>query len=333
MRPALSSVLVCAVAASSCSGRSPARPDDRGAIVSGQTLSATDGGQAGNVPLQIGSRVAVSSDASGFFRADLEEAGRYPVILRGGGFVERKTSLDAPADSLKISLISAGFDLRAFDELCRTANARLQHWTTRPSLVVLTSVMRFTNMQATDFSATGARLTDAEATALIDDLRGALALLTAGTFTDFGSVAREDVPEGSSVSTLREGKIVAGRYDGIMRWANTIGYGRWAEQADGTVVGGALYLDNDFDRASEQRRLLRTHELGHALGYLHVTARTSIMNPSIGPEPTEFDRQAVKIAFDRPVGNRAPDEDPSFAPRTTPFATTAGGARWSAPIP
>jgi hypothetical protein len=332
MRYFLSSIFICAIAASACSGRSPAQPGASGALVSGQTLSAMDGGLASNVTIQIGSRVEVVSDAGGAFSADLDEAGRYPVVLRGGGFVERKTSLDAPAEGLRLSLIPAGFDLRAFDELCRTANTRLQRWTTQPSLVVFTSAMRFTSMDATEFGSTGERLSDAEVTALIDDLRGALALLTAGRWTDFASVEREDVPESARPSTLRPGKIVAGRYDGVQRWANTIGYGRWAEQADGTVGAGALYLDKDFDAASEHRRLLRTHELGHALGYLHVTARPSIMNPTIGPEPNDFDRQALRIAFDRPVGNKSPDEDPSFGSRPS-FATAAGGLRWSAPIP
>jgi hypothetical protein len=138
---------------------------------------------------------------------------------------------------------------------------------------------------------------------------------------------------GEQVSVRRPGRIVVGRYSGIGTFAQTIGYGSWAEQPDGSIVGGSIWLDRDFDRDDAQRRLLRIHELGHALGYLHVTARMSIMNPSIGPEPTDFDRQAVRIAFDRPIGNRSPDEDPGFAPRPTPFASTVGGVRWSPPIP
>jgi len=62
----------------------------------------------------------------------------------------------------------------------------------------------------------------------------------------------------------------------------------------------ASVLDNEFDRTSELRRLLRTHELGHALGYNHVKSRVSIMNPRIGPELTDFDRQVVMLAFRRP---------------------------------
>jgi hypothetical protein len=50
------------------------------------------------------------------------------------------------------------------------------------------------------------------------------------------------------------------------------------------------------------------------------------MNPAIGPEPNDFDRAGAIIAFQRPVGNRSPDIDPS----TTASATT-GEYRWSAP--
>ena len=82
---------------------------------------------------------------------------------------------------------------------------------------------------------------------------------------------------------------------------------------NGQITAGAVYLDRDFDKTSDQRRLLRIHELGHALGYSHVTTRTSIMNPAIGPEPTVFDRQGAAIAFRRLPGNQSPDSDPGVA--------------------
>jgi hypothetical protein len=51
------------------------------------------------------------------------------------------------------------------------------------------------------------------------------------------------------------------------------------------------------------------------------------MNPSIGPEPTEFDRGGAKIAFERPVGNTSPDIDPP----STVLSATTGEGRWMAP--
>ena len=105
-----------------------------------------------------------------------------------------------------------------------------------------------------------------------------------------------------------------GRYNGIVSFANTIGYGQWALLSDGSVGGGAMFLDRDFDKNDNRRRLLRIHELGHALGLMHVTERTSIMNPAVGPDVSDFDRAAVAIGFQRPPGNHAPDTDPSGTP-------------------
>jgi hypothetical protein len=76
------------------------------------------------------------------------------------------------------------------------------------------------------------------------------------------------------------------------------------------------------------RRSLRAHELGHALGYSHVTVRTSVMNSNARTEPNEFDREATQIVYQRPPGNRSPDTDPD------PFSinTMRLTARWSAGI-
>jgi hypothetical protein len=53
------------------------------------------------------------------------------------------------------------------------------------------------------------------------------------------------------------------------------------------------------------------HELGHALGYQHVMLEASIMS---GVQPTSaltaFDRDAIRIVYQRPPGNRSPDVDP-----------------------
>ena len=64
-----------------------------------------------------------------------------------------------------------------------------------------------------------------------------------------------------------------------------------------------------------------------ALGYQHVTARTSVMNSQARTEPNDFDRSAALIAFQRPPGNRSPDVDPTSASINRLLPAT-----WSAPI-
>jgi hypothetical protein len=251
------------------------------------------------------------------------------MTVRGSGIVERRTTLIGPSgDRARLPLIPASFDLAAFDEMFRSSNERLTRWTTRPALVVLGSVMTYRNGAGTEFEASGEHLTDDEVAQMVADLNEGLALLTGNTYTAFASVSVERPPSGTRVNVLRDGHIVVGRYDGIVSLANTIGYGQWSERGEGVVGGGAMFLDREFDRNDARRRLLRIHELGHALGYLHVRSRTSIMNPMIGPEPTVFDRQATAVAFQRPPGNRAPDTDPSGGI----FASTTGASRVMPPV-
>jgi Matrixin len=126
------------------------------------------------------------------------------------------------------------------------------------------------------------------------------ALLVAGV-AQFSSVRYEFVPAGTTATVSRPDQIVAGRFNGLRRAVNTPGFGGRRARKDGTITAGAILLDRDFDVASTSRRLLWTHELGHALGYNHVHARASIMNPRIGTEPNEFDREAALIAFRAPA--------------------------------
>jgi hypothetical protein len=317
------------LAACGGSKSNPAAPDAP-RMLQGQTVSAIDGGGTGGVGVQVGTHFTVQTDSNGNFQVDVGGQGSYPTAISGTPIVERHTTITGPsADRMKITLIPAGFDLKAFDEMFRTANNRLQRWTSRPSLVVVARVMKYTNTSGDQYEASGESLSDDEVTTLVSHLTEGLTLLTGGTFTSFGAVDVERPDSGTMVDVQRVGKVVVGRYTGVTTLANTIGYGTWAEQPDGTVVGGTMWLDRDFDKGDGRRRLLRIHELGHALGYLHVTVRTSIMNPAIGPEPTDFDRAGAIIAFQRPIGNTSPDSDPAGA-RT--FSIGEGPARWVAPI-
>ena len=298
-----------------CGGSSPSEPGDgsNSRVLEGRTVSAIDGVVAPGVALAVGTK-NVTADSNGYFRLEVGGPSTFNLRARGNNIVERETTLSGPgAEPARVSLIPSTFDLDSFNQMFRP-NGELQRWTTRPGLVVFASVMSYTGGNREEYAATSEQLTEEEVTLLINHLTEGLSILTSGTFTSFASVEVERPASGARASVNRPGKIVMGRYNGIVSFANTIGYGQWTLSSDRSVGGGAMYLDRDFDKNDNRRRLLRIHELGHALGLMHVTERTSIMNPSLGPDVSDFDRAAMSIAFQRPPGNHAPDTDPSGAP-------------------
>ncbi len=320
-------VLVLLVA---CGGKSsPTGPSDGGVSTSiqGQTVSAIDGTATPSLNVQVGTR-SVTSDGSGFFQVDPGSQGTFRAMIRGSNVVDRETRVTVPrADLARVTMIPTSFDLDAFNEMFRFTNSRLQRWTNKPALVVLGTVMEYRNGSNGNYDANGEQLSDDEVNLMVAHLNEGLALLTGNTYLSFASVDIERPSAGQRVNVLRAGRIVVGRYNGVTTFANTIGWGQWSEQSDGTITGGATFLDRDFDKNDSRRRLLRIHELGHALGYQHVNSRTSIMNPAIGPEPTTFDRNGAMIAFQRPVGNHTPDVDPT----SSSLAVSTGEGKWSAP--
>ena len=184
----------------------------------------------------------------------------------------------------------------AVDEMLRGGHATALHWDRVPELVVLTSVMQFEKGRSTDYRATSQQLTNEEATTLAADLADALAVLTDQAVTVFSAVRLEAAAPGEAVNVMRPGQIVVARYAGVRDQLATIGFGGRSTRGS-TIRAGSIILDNEFDRASDSRRLLRMHELGHALGYNHVTSRVSIMNPKIGSGFTDVDRAIARVAF------------------------------------
>jgi hypothetical protein len=192
---------------------------------------------------------------------------------------------------------SSGADQAALDELLRGSKGRIQYWNGVPELVVLTSVMDYRG-DGNDSVATSEQLTVPEAEGLVAELTSALRFLTSDNYQRFAATRLERVAPGGHASLSRRGQIVVGRYNGLRTLRSTIGLGGRAARADGSIFGAAILLDREYDQSSDARRLLRMHELGHALGYNHVQSQASIMNEVIGSEPTTFDRMAARVAFE-----------------------------------
>ncbi len=264
----LPTVVFCAAIAAACT-KSPAGPSDPSSptLLRGATVSAVDSTPIGGASVQVGAAYAVLSDANGLFQVDVGSAGTFPTNVTSNVAVQHRTSVTGPsADRVRVSLIPLSFDLNAFDQMFRTANARLQRWTTQPALVVVTRTMAFNRASASQFTTVDDQMTDDEVAQLIAHVTEGLTILTGGTYSTFASVDSERPGVGETVTVTRTGKIVVGRYTGVSGFSDIIGYGTWQEQSDGTVTGGSMFLDRDFDRNDARRRLLRIHELGHAPG-------------------------------------------------------------------
>jgi carboxypeptidase family protein len=231
------------------------------------------------------------------------------VTLSSDSTIDRQTYLRAPGPPATLSLMPRSLDLTAFDQMFRSGGS-LARWTSAPSLVIQTRVLQFTNVSDQEYTATTTVMSDAEVNALAADLGWALPQLTGNNFGAFAGQQRETAAPGERVRVTRTGQIVVARYVGLQAATTFWGYGRW-QISNGDVRAGVVMLDDGFENSGSQfRRSLRAHELGHSLGYNHVTARDSVMNSAARLEPNAFDKDGAKLAFLRPPLNRSPDSDP-----------------------
>jgi hypothetical protein len=322
------------LAAASCGGGSstPAAPSPTPvptATTSGRVTNALTDAGAGSVEISGNGVVHTVSDASGNFSVGVTGPISVPQVgFNGAGFVARTTAVRVPGPVASVSLIPSSFDLAAFNEMFRVS--QLLRWGDAPPLTIQTRTLQFTAVNDADFTALDDQMTDAEYAKLVEDLQWALPQMTGGRFTAFATVTRETADVGARVHILNTGVITVARYVGLTQGTTFWGYSRWFFRGDGTITSGESMLDRDFERSgSPFLRSLRAHELGHSLGYNHVTVRPSVMNSAARLEPNDFDRSGSRIAFQRPPGNRSPDTDPdAFSANRL----RASGA-WSAAVP
>jgi hypothetical protein len=294
----------------------------------GRVFDAATSQALAGITMSGGAMSAGPSAGNGMFiaYADNDSADPRSVVLNGAGAIQRQTTVRIPGPDFALSLIASTFDLPAFDQMARTP--MLCRWTQPPPLIVQRRTLQFTTSDAFTGTATDDAMTDAEAASIEADLQSALAPMTGGAFGTFDGVQERTATPGDMVGLLNTGSITVVRMAGLAAASGFLGFGRFQIQSDGTVIGGMLMLDRDFDRSGGASvRTLRAHELGHGLGYNHVTTRTSVMSPDARTWPTSWDIDAFRIAFARMPGNRSPDIDASAGQ-----SAVAGAATWSRPV-
>lgn len=278
-----------------------------GAAISGVTPNGSEAGRA---------TTSTASDASGAFTvsADTASSTGLAFSFAASGYLTRSTFVKVPGNAGTVTLIPSSFDLPAFDQLARSTPSLpvLMRWAAAPALVVQTQAMTFTGINDTQFTTINDTMTDGEYVSQVADLNFGLPLMTGGQFSGFSGTTRVANAAGASVTMLVTGQITIGRFVGLTTATGSVGYSRWQFRSDGTVTGGMIMMDRDFERSlATTLRAVRVHELGHALGYNHITTRESAMNPLAHIDPNALDQAATRLVFMRPPGSRTPDIDPS----------------------
>ena len=274
-----------------------------------------------------------SSDGSGtlsIFAATSSSSPRN-IDVTSSATVTRTASVRVPGDHAVLDLIPKGFDLTGFDQLVRSAGAQpLVRWTSAPGLIVIGKTLQYVNANSlVDATALAESISDEDLTSLVADMTNGLPLMTGGTFTGFSSVVIQTPDAGQLVHLRNTGFITVSRQAGLSTASVTdvLGYGSW-QLLGSVVVGGTIALDRTNDVGAFQKPV-RIHELGHALGYNHVTTRISVMNPQCCSviDPNAADQLATKLAFRRLPGSLTPDKDPGTSLNEQALAPV-----WTRPI-
>lgn len=214
-----------------------------------------------------------------------------------GGFLVRTLTVSSAAPTVDLIPDAAPFDLAFYRELTRGA---LDGHT---DALHMLSAMPAIYLQTAGLSA-------ATVAALEQAARSAVPLMTGGRFSvGIFEMGQESRPEQTGWIVVDIAIPPSGMSCGLALVGAAAGH-IWLSTAQGCGRNGAIIGSPS----------LFAHELGHALGFWHVSAPNSLMNAVIATAvtaPSSTERYHAAIAYHRRAGNTDIDNDP-----TTPSALT-----------
>ena len=323
-RLGLALIVVCPCVAAACGGGSssssassggstpstpttPTAPTNTWSVAGQVVATGTTAGVGGATLTPGWSLTAVSADAQGNFQlGDVANppSTPYPVALTANGFVEHDvwiTWARGARSGVSLDMIrnAAPFSMDFYRQFVRGTYDQdgapwpVLRWTTAPSFYVRT------------VDQNGRAIEPEVLTRVYDAIRAAVPAFTAGTYSvaalETGTETRDQKPDWINVVILRdpnEHRVCGYSYIG----ANP----------------GSITLNDDVCSCGSNKipGAVTMHEVGHAMGFFHVSDRSSLMYPFVAGDcpagalsPAES--YHARVAYARPRGNTDPDKDPS----------------------
>lgn len=284
-------------------------------LLSGQLVNQFTGAAMPGVNVQFGGKSATTNSSGMFTISGSATNTLQQLTLTGSGIYKRVTF--ARTGDTKWGVVPSGFGMSAFNDIARDEfGSTTIRWVTPPTVYVdsrpegfsssaLSTWISEVKVQAADFVSKWSGTV----------VRPAAVIVTSNPPNDFSP--------GTIVIHFSEN---SSDYGGS---SAAIGYARLSYGSSGAINGSAVWLRylQYADRPGKRMGILG-HELGHAMGYGHMsTATPSFMEPSIGTKTDllDFDRQAASFLYKRSPHNSTPDTDSSssYFGSLTPSAVPA----------
>ncbi len=221
--------------------------------------------------------------------------------------IPESTEDSSVQNPFKIPLVPSSFNMSSFNSMVRGQpySGYLQRRTTsrKFGVGIFSNYLQFISNDTYIIQASQIKgqISESFLKSKRDYIADSLSQITPWNYSDGNGVVNSSVYEGLNVHLYYT--VLVGYYQGLRSiMPGFVGWGSWRVSSSGSVYAGHAMVD-----ASAGDSTL-IHEIGHGMGYNHVSGTTSMMN-SPSNRISDFDIKAGKILFTRSLRNTNVDND------------------------